>query len=169
MANFSDLIEYFKNIARNHVDIGHSDSEKHFFRMEIEEVLGGINRSDVAYPLLILEGYSFSLSDNKSDNLLKDRSGAFILLDHVPDPSDFDKIHENWDHLEEIGTDIAIRLKHDKQSRLIPVIRDFDFDSLDASLIMNEVGNDIGIRFTYNIISPLANDVDPDKWIDTDG
>ena len=169
MPNFSDLIQYFENIARNHVDIRHSDSEKHFFRMEIEEVIGGINRTDVKFPLLILEAYSFSLSDSRSDNLLKNRSGAFILLDHISDPSDFDQIHEKWDNLEQIGTEIAIRLKHDKQSRLIPVIRDFNFDSLDATLIMNEVGSDIGIRFTYNIISPVTNDINPDKWIEPYG
>ena len=46
-AKFTDLISYFENLARRHKSIAHTDSEKHFFRMELDEVLGGINRTDV--------------------------------------------------------------------------------------------------------------------------
>lgn len=165
MARFSELIEYFENIARDHVDIGHSDSEKHFFRMEIDEVLAGINRTDVNFPMLILEGYSFDFSDNHSDNLIKNRQGAFVLLDHISDSSDYNAIHDTWDRLEEIGTDILVKIKADKRSRLVPVVRNFDFSSVNASLVMNQMGNNIGIRFTYTIQSPTVNDVNPEKWL----
>ncbi|NQU53584.1 MAG: hypothetical protein HQ522_13705, partial [Bacteroidetes bacterium] len=62
MAKFSDLITYFENLARKHKSILHTDTDKHFFRMEIDEVLAGINRTDVAYPMLILEGYGFGFT-----------------------------------------------------------------------------------------------------------
>ncbi len=81
--NFSDLIAYFESLARRHADIRHSEHEKHFFRFEVDEVLAGINRTDVAYPMLVLEGYNFDFTDKQSDNLIKNRSGAFILLGMV--------------------------------------------------------------------------------------
>ena len=136
MAKFSDLISYFENLARKHTDILHSDGEKHFFRMEIDEVLEGINRTDVAYPMLILEGYSFDFTDNKSDNLLKNRQGAFILLDHISDNSDHNTIHKKWDELEEIATEILVKIKSDKLNPLTPVVRNFDFESVNVSLIL---------------------------------
>ena len=166
MAKFKDLITYFENIARNHQNILHTDEVKHFFRMEIDEVLAGINRTNVAYPMLILEGYAFALTDNRSDNILKNREGAFILLDHISDVSDHNAIHDKWDELEEIATEILIRIKTDKKNPLTPVVRNFDFDSINASLILNEIGNDVGIRVSYTITSPVINDVNPEKWVD---
>ena len=165
MAKFSDLISYFENLARKHTDILHSDGEKHFFRMEIDEVLEGINRTDVAYPMLILEGYSFDFTDNKSDNLLKNRQGAFILLDHIPDNSDHNTIHKKWDELEEIATEILVKIKSDKINPLTPVVRNFDFESVNVSLILNQIGNDVGVRITYTITSPVTNDPNPGKWL----
>ncbi len=168
MAKFKDLITYFENIARKHSDILHTDQEKHFFRMEIDEVLAGINRTDAAYPMLILEGYAFAFTDNKSDNLLKNREGAFMLLDHINDTSDHNAIHDKWDELEEIATEIILRIKADKTNPLTPVVRNFDFDSINASLIQNEIGNDVGIRISYTITSPTLNNVNPEKWVTED-
>jgi hypothetical protein len=166
MSKFSDLIAYFENIATKHKDILHTEQEKHFFRMEIDEVLAGINRSNVAYPMLILEGYAFALTDNKSDNVLKNREGAFILLDHIPDTSDHNAIHDKWDELEVIVTEILMRIKFDKRNIHTPVVWHFDFDSINASLILNEIGNDVGIRVSYTITSPIINEVDPEKWLE---
>ena len=165
MAKFTELIAYFKTLATKHKSILHTETEKHFFRMEIDEVLEGINRSDAAYPMFVLEGYGFSFTDNRSDNLLKKRTGAFILIDHLQDISDHDRIHEIWDEMEQIATDILVKIKADKRDRLVPVVRDFDFESVDASLILNEIGNDVGIRISYSLGSPVSNDVDPSRWL----
>jgi hypothetical protein len=164
MAKFSDLITYFETLARKHKSILHTDNEKHFFRMEIDEVLAGINRTDVAYPMLILEGYGFGFTDNRSDNLLKNRQGAFILLDHLSDISNHNLIHQKWDELEEIATDIIVKIKSDKRNPLTPVVRNFDYDNINASLLLNEIGNDVGIRVTYTITSPVETLVNKDKW-----
>ena len=163
--NFSDLIAYFENIARDHVSIQHTDNEKHFFRFELDEVLNGINRTDVAYPMLALEAYSYNYTDNKSDNILKNRNGAFMLLDHCPDISDYDDVHYIWDRLENIADDILIRIKTDKHNPLTPVVRGFEFSSVDSGLIINQIGNSIGIRITFTITSPVPSDVDPTRWI----
>jgi hypothetical protein len=163
-AKFSQLVSYFENLARKHKEIGHTDTEKHFFRMEIDEVLAGINRTDVKHPFLILEGYSYDFMDNKSDNLLKNRRGAFVLLDHVADPTNFDAIHDVWDHMEEIGDELLIKMKADKYNPLAPVIRNFEFSTSEATLIANELDGNYGIRYTYVLTSPRSNEVNPAKW-----
>jgi len=165
MANFSDLISYFEDMARRHVEIGHTDSEKHFFRMEIDEVLGGINRTDAGYPMLILEGYSFNFTDNRSDNILKNRSGAFVLMGYVNDVTNYTAIHEQWDYLEEIVDDILAKIKADKRNPNTPVIRNFDLGSVEVSLIMNEIGNNVGLRVRYQLTSPQPLEVNTEKWL----
>jgi len=162
---FSQLVTYFENLAAKHVDIGHTDTEKHFFRMEIDEVLAGINRTDVKTPFLILEGYGFGYTDNKSDNLLKNRDGAFILLDHVKDITDYDALHDAWDRMEEIGEELIMKMKADKRNPLTPVIRDFNFDSVQGTLIANDMSGHYGIRFTYSLVSPRSTDINPEKWL----
>lgn len=165
MANFSELIAYFENIAKSHLDILHTETEKHFFRFELDEVLQGINRTDVAYPMLILEGYNYNYTDNNSDNILKNRSGAFILLDHCPDFSDYQKVHEIWDKLEAIADDILIRIKSDKRNPAAKVVRGFEFSSVESNLIANEIGNAIGIRISFTMSSPVQTQVDKKRWL----
>ncbi len=62
-ASFSQLVSYFETLALQHNDIRHSNAKKHFFRMELDEVMDGVNRTDVAFPKLVLEGYSFDFTD----------------------------------------------------------------------------------------------------------
>lgn len=165
-AKFSELVSYFEMMARRHKDIGHSDTEKHFFRMEVDEVLGGISRQDVKHPYLILEGYGFDFTDSKSDNLLKNRRGAFILLDHVSDPTDFDAIHAVWDHMEEIGDELLVKMKTDKRNPLAPVVRGFEFSNAEGTLIGSEIDGNYGIRYSYTITSGRSNEVDEEKWLE---
>jgi hypothetical protein len=165
MANFSGLVAYFEDIARNHLEILHTDEENHFFRFELDELLSSLNRPDVNYIFLALEGYSFDYTDNNSDNLLKNRKGAFVLIDHIADLTDYALIHEVWDKLERIGDDILVKIKSDKRNKLTPVIRDFKFESVNAELVMNEIAGNIGIRYTFTIPSPTFNDVDKTRWL----
>jgi len=165
MATFSDLITYFKTLAEEHTSIKHTEDERHFFRFEIDEVLGGLNRTDVNFPMLILEGYSFSFVDNRSDNPIKNRTGAFVLLGKIEDQTDYEAVHEVWDELEAIGDDILARIRYDKQQRDVPVVRNFPLENVTANLILNEIGNHAGIRYTFTISSPFDTEYDADKWI----
>jgi len=164
--NFSDLITYFETLASEHVSLRHTETEKHFFRFEIDEVLAGLNRSDVNFPMLILEGYSFGFTDQRSDNPIKNRACAFILLGRITDSSDYETLHDVWDELESIGDDILARIRYDKHNRLEPVVRDFNLELVNASLIMNEIGNHAGIRYTFTMGSPFATEYDADKWLE---
>lgn len=162
-AKFSDLLAYFENIARAHVDILHSTKDKHFYRFELDEVLTGIC-SNIKYPALILEAYDFNYRESGSDNIRKRRSGAFILIDKVSDMKDYNKIHEVWDHMEVIGEDILVKMKADKESRLVPVLRDFNINECEGTpLAIPQLGQH-GVRFTFNLTSPVNSIVDETKW-----
>jgi len=159
---FSDIIQYFRTLAAQHNAIGHSANEKHFYRMELEEVL--TNLKDINYPALILEGYRYKLKDQLSDNVLKERTGAFILIDHLSDAGDFDAMNTIWDNMESICDDMIARIKNDKRNPLAKAVRDFDLNTVEIALINNTFSQDYGIRCTYTIVSPYTTDVDPLKW-----
>lgn len=159
---FSAFIEYCKQLATEHAYIRHTDSEKHFYRFELEEVLTGLQ--NVKYPAMILEGYRFGFRDAKSDNPIKIRSGAFILIGHVGDPGDYVAVHEMWDLMEEIGDDILARIKADKRVITAPVYG-FDIENVTATLIQNELDNTYGIRFLFDIDCQMSMDVDAEKWV----
>lgn len=163
-AKFSDLVAYFKLLAQKHVAIQHTDTEKHFYRFELDEVLSGLK--DINYPALILEGYRFNYKDNRSDNQMKTRDGAFILLGHLSDVNDFDAIHQLWDDLEAIGDDLVAKIKADKRNMATKAVKDFNVESVEGNLIANDMDKNFGIRFTFSISSPAPMDVDPTKWIE---
>lgn len=159
---FSALVEYFRKLASEHVDILHSEIEKHFYRFEIEELLSGID--NLNYPALIMEGYKFSFEDHKSDNPVKKKTGAFVLIDYIPDRGDYDRIHDVWDKMEVISDDILARIKADKRNPLSPV-RDFDLESVEGQLVATEFGNHYGLRVTYSLQCSHSLEMNPAKWI----
>lgn len=161
-SKFSEIITYFRTLASQHVAIGHSLNEKHFYRFELEEILS--NLKNVNYPALILEGYRYSLTDKSSDNVMKERTGAFVLIDHMSDMGDFDAMHEVWDNMETICDEIIARIKSDKRNSTIKSIRDFDLGSVQVALIANGTDNNYGIRCTFTISSSFTTDVDAAKW-----
>jgi hypothetical protein len=159
---FSDLITYFRTLAAQHVAIKHSETEKHFYRFEADEVFSGLK--NVSYPALILEGYRYSFIDKQSDNTMKERSCAFMMLDHLSDIGDFDGMHDIWDRMEIICDDLIARIKSDKRNPNVNAVRDFDLNSVEAALIAAKAGNNFGIRITFTVTSPHNIDVDSTKW-----
>jgi len=162
MTSFTDIIHYFRTLATQHESIRHSSAEKHFYRFEIDEVLSGLKT--INYPALILEGYRFSLIDKQSDNVLKERTGAFILLDHLNSISDYDAMHDLWDRLETICDDIIARIKSDKFNPSATSVRDFDLNNIEFAIIANENDKNYGIRCTFTIVSPFSTTPNPAKW-----
>lgn len=164
MADFSDLVTYFETLATEHISIGHSASAKHFYRFELEEVITGLC-TNLKFPALVLEGYDFNFSDSDSDNVRKRRNGAFILIDKVQDLKDYSRIHEVWDNLEAIGTDILVRMLSDKRSRTVPVLTGFEISECAGQLLSVPQLGQHGIRFTFSLESAVNNDIDPARWL----
>ena len=160
---FSAIVDFFRMLATQHVAIRHSSTEKHFFRLELDEVLSALPET-ICYPALALESYNLSIEDNKSDNPQKNRTGGFMLIEFVPDMGDYDLIHTKWDQLEEIADDIFARIRQEKRTQNSPV-RDFDLNSVSMTLFSS--GTTIAMRFEYALVSRFDADVNPDKWIIT--
>lgn len=165
MVNFSDLVEYFDYLAKNHKDIAHSENEQHFFRFELDDVLTSLG-NNINFKALILEGYDFNFGYNASDNLLKKRNGAFIIIDREGDENNYTRINQIYDECEAIGDEIIVRISSDKRNRNVPVVRNFSIEECQGNMIANNTEGYYGMRYTFTLTSPRINDVDKIKWID---
>jgi len=163
---FSAIVAYFQQLATEHAEIRHSQANKRFYRCEIDELNTAIP-SVARFPALILEGYSFMIEDRGSDNPVKHRICAFMLLDKVSGQLNYDNLHETWDKLETIGDDIICRIRADKRTPGSP-IRDFSMSSVEANLLgFKEFGNLAGIRYIFTIDAFYPSDVNPERWLTT--
>lgn len=169
MLNVSQYISYFEGIATNHKEIAHKKTEKHFYRMNVEEVLTGL-RSDINSPALILESFEGSLTDNKSDNILADRIGAFMILKKV-ETDNFTQEHEYLDDCERIGLEIIKRMRRD--ARVNPIqnrlLKNFDLNKVNWQKVGPVFDNYFGYRFVFSLVDPENMSYDKTKWLDENG
>ena len=164
MEKFSELNDYFEYLAAQHKDIAHTPSDKHFYRFELDDVLTSMG--DINFPALILESYDFNFQDARSDNVLKNRNGAFIIIDYEGDKGNHNRITQIYDECEEIGDEIIVRILNDKKKVSVPAVRNFNIAETTGNLVANDAKGYYGVRYMFTITSPRNNDVDTTKWSD---
>ena len=162
-AKFAEFVDYFEQLATEHTDIRHTATEKHFYRIDLDEILTGL-KTKIRYPALILEGYDFIFKYQNSDNVHKEVSCAFDVIDFIKDYGDYDLIHETWHRMEEIADEICIRILDDKRSRKIDVLSHFHMSNVKGSLLVDMNLLHYGVRYEFVMSWPINNDINPEKW-----
>ena len=159
---YTELKDYFENIARSHVEIQHTDQEYHFFRIDAEEYLTKINTS-VNYPFLSLESYDSNFNASSNDNVAITRQIAFMLVDSYKQ-GDYDAINEIYDRMEQVALDIINKINEDQKAN-IKLVRDFSYNSVNIqSLPPNPVHKYTGVRVTMSFDSKYNTAYNPEKW-----
>ena len=163
--NYKELEEYFENLATQHVYIKNTPEDKHFYRIDVEEYLTNID--SVEYPFLSLERAEFGLSSPNNDNISKNRTVAFMIVNKF-DKDDFNRMNEIYDETEEVAEDIINRIINDTQQLNFPkLLRDVQVSSIALQhLPPNPLENYCGVRVTMGIQSRYEKEVDNDKWKD---
>ncbi len=164
MATFTEYVQYFENIAKNHKSIRHSQGNKHFFKIELEELMTGL-RSSINYPALVIEGYDFRYQDAASDNVLKTRHCAFDILLKPKNTGDFEEIYSLYAEAEAIADDIVNLMSFHKRWRTHSIVAEIDLNSIEALPINGFVENAVGYRVSFEMQSGHNTDVELTKWI----
>ncbi|MDF1547099.1 MAG: hypothetical protein P1P88_04720 [Bacteroidales bacterium] len=150
MSKYTDYTNYFKKLATEL--LGHSDTEKHFFRKGLEEFLNGLS-TNVNYPAMLLEEYDFRITDNGADNVMKPFTAAFIICDNVPDIEDYDRQDTVMDSTEEIVDKIYNRIR----AAIRPPYQEFfkyaQLGNVQASPVKNKADGNYGWYVTIEILS----------------
>lgn len=121
--------------------------------MDINEILDGL-RSTVKYPALILENISGSYLALNLDNPLEVINGGFLIIDHLPNPDDFQGEVVIIDRMKQIGHQVIARMLNDKMKCELLVekaIPGFDLNSVTFEAIGPVFDNDFGLNYSYKI------------------
>ncbi len=150
MTTYLDYINYFQQIA---IDLlGHSDSEKHFFRKGLEEFLNGLQTS-VNYPALLMDKYDFKYNDNGSDDVNKVRSIAFLLIDNAKDTEDYERIDNIYNDMELIVDKIINRIRRDIHHPKNDFLKFSNMNNIEVTPVNNYADGNYGYFVTVDIYS----------------
>lgn len=124
--NHLEYTDYFRQIAKNHVDIPHEKEDEKgkqqnafarlvlsaepWRQLELKEFLNNLNHK-LSFPCLLVESYDASYQFNQSDKL-KYFAGAFMIIDKKK-KDDFDQRDEILSKCETIGEEIIAFINHD--------------------------------------------------------
>jgi hypothetical protein len=167
MADISSYISYFETLASEHQDILHSSTQKHFFMMDINELLSSAN-STAHYPAIVLLKLAGKVVDKRDDNHLVTIEGGFLVLDHCKSIDDFATELTIFQDTFRIGMEFIARISHDQQagsSLASKAIPDFNPDLVRWEQIGPVFENHFGIlfRFPVSLLADLGYDTE--KWI----
>jgi len=167
MPDITSYIQYFEKLAKEHKDIRHSSTSKHFFMMDINELLSATN-STAKYPAIVLLKLSGKTVDKKEDNPLVTIEGGFLVLDHCKNIDDFAAELVIFHKTYEIGMQMISRIIHD-QRQPVPysqkAITDFNPDSVRWEMIGPVFENHFGVIFRFPVNYSLVLKYDESKWI----
>lgn len=151
----------FEAIARQHVDIAHSDTEKHFIKYSADAILGGFGSQTLKYPVLALEPDSGNFQGRLNDNFFQNASIAFCVLKKGKQDSHVYNAQIMEECLQ-IGKEILCLLDS-KAGTELP-LSGFYIDNFKYQAIENLFEGCYGYRFEGEWQIPANTQYNPDKW-----
>jgi hypothetical protein len=163
---YSELEQYFEALATNHKSINHTPTQKHFFRIDVEEVLTTIT-TGVNYPFLSLERAEFMLAGPHNDNVSQNRIVGLMFVDKYRE-GDYNAINTLYDTAENVVKDIINRMLYDMEQGTQPsVLRGFNVNTVNLQhLPLHPTNHHTGVRVTFTLDSKYNRAIDLTKWKD---
>jgi hypothetical protein len=154
----SEITAFFEQLAQKHKKINHSSTNKHFYRMELNDFVMGI--SGFKGFNMILEVMPLKYDGNNNDNAFKIREVAFIIVKSLPSINK-EYISAAFDECEAIVDDILSKLNNARCGFNSTVIS-YDPSSIDAHQLTD--GKNFGVRCLVDVKSPHSFDVVLENW-----
>jgi hypothetical protein len=158
----TDIEQYFDALCRQHVEIRHSDTDKHFARLDVEEIITGI-KTTLRYPYVALDKLEHDFS-TPGGPITKRRQVAFTVVDEYRVEGDYDVINDTYSKCESIADDFLNRIAAD--ARTIPSpFRNFDWNRIQVAEIPKDtVNRTVGVFVVIELPMPYDCKVNPQKW-----
>lgn len=161
MSQNNSIESYFKQLASEHIDIAHRDSDARFYRMELEEVLMNM-RSNVKFPFVGLERAESKFSYSPGQ-ISKRTSIAIMFIQKVNNPSN-ETVNDAYDLTDSVADEFARRIYSDVQSLTGP-FTNIDWNSIDIQQIgYNDTTRLAGCRLVFDVIHNFKIALTTSKW-----
>lgn len=160
MGLFSDYNDGFEHACELHVDILHSDSEKHFAvislgrsifnNIDLSEFDDGL-RSQLETPIVLLQSPIIKYKDNGGDSKEKKYVSALVVLKAIDKSDKYASRKLIWTDCERIGEEL-LGYAHEKFNKAsFANFRNFDVGSIRGDFV-GPVKNDYyGVRFDFDL------------------
>lgn len=114
----ADIVDYFENLSRKNKSVRHDDDHRHFFQINILDILQG-SVSNIEYPAVLLEVPEGAYQGETLDNTTYVKNIALSFLKPV-DATDVAGQINAYDEMEIIGRQFMSRLAYDYKRRIGP-------------------------------------------------
>lgn len=164
---YQEYVTYFRNLAETHVSILHTDQEKRFFRMNIEEFYTGI-AGNLAIPdekcIFVLIDYT---KKPKSNPEPKQNIDCMFYVLRSNTMQDFDREEQSLAICEEIINDILVRMRNDSNEGLELFGHGFDAVNgvhISPETIKAHACSFVGWSCSFEYVKQFAVCYDPSKF-----
>lgn len=151
MANnnqLSDFTAYIDSLCRKHVEILHSDDDRHFIELNDEQQLS--DSKTLLYPLVTLDKLTVSYTGGE-DFMNKNRYVEMMFLDSIRNSKDFVEIQLAKNAMERIAEDFLRKIKKDKRSRAkYPFLKNLSLSDIELNFVENSSLNVYGALLSFN-------------------
>ena len=151
----SQYYQYIENLARSHKMVRHSDTDKHFFRGELEEFYMDL-RNKVKFPAVIAESWEITFQEEN-----KKRETSFIIAAAYKESKNWGNIYAAIDLCERIGDEFLRRIIADVDEGKFCG----DVELMSAIPMVDEQHLYAGVRYTIQMSCPFRPDPDDDEWL----
>lgn len=165
----SEYINYFKTCAINNKVLAHDEANHPtFYEIDIEDILNAMKLKNKHLSLLI-ESPEAKPYDEKSDNIRKLKTGAFVIIREAKMGDTVDK-ELALDETEEVAEQVISKMLNDtrksKQSTAFTPKINLDVNSIRIQKVGPILTNHFGwrVEFTLNSTFNLGLQLDETKW-----
>lgn len=159
----SDFTLYMESLCKKHIDILHSDDQKHFVELNKAQQL--TESKLFVYPLVTIDKLTVNYQ-NAEDFMTKNQHVEIMFLESVSDPADYAGIQQALNKMERITEDFIRKMKIDKRDRqAYPYLRNLALSDIELNFVENSSLGVYGTLLSMNFELPFVEVLDQGRFI----
>lgn len=160
---FGEVKTYIENLCRKSIHVRHTEAEKHFFRINIEDLAANWKAKGVHSPAVFLEIPEGKLAGETDDNSFNDKFIALSFLKTVK-AQDLEGEERAYEEMEVIGWKFMAKINKDYKEHVIKHFRHNEVRYFKVGPISE---NMYGIRFELPLGAPAKDfkNYNTEDWI----
>lgn len=159
--SLNEFIAYIRSLCSAHVEIQHSDTQKHFIEIGSEQQLSA---KSLHLPVVALDKLEITYK-GQTDNYRKDRFIQILFLDKVSDPANYGRIKEVNDAMEAIAEDFVNKMREDRMLKKHDFLKCLIISEIQVVTVEQKNLNLYGAMMSFNFDLPYSGALTPGRFV----
>ncbi|MDD3194410.1 MAG: hypothetical protein PHU68_01240 [Paludibacter sp.] len=157
-----DFTSYIESLCKYHIDINHTEDNKHFVELNEEQQL--VDSKTLCYPLVTIDKLTVHYTGG-DDFMNKSRYVELMFLNSTADAHDFKRIQEIKNGMERVAEDFLRKIKKDKRNRKIyPFLRNLSLSDVELDFVENSALRVYGALLSFNFELAFDETLEPGRF-----